>query len=59
MPKPWAHHILALESNMKVFTKVLELLIEMATLEPDTEHVHNFDIDYLIKKHSGRLFDCE
>jgi hypothetical protein len=44
---------------MEVFTKVLEPLIEMATLEFDVKHVHSFDIDFPVKKCSKRLFDCE
>jgi hypothetical protein len=53
------HHILALELDMEVFTKVLEPLLEVAMPKLDAEHVHNFDIDSLIKKCSKRLFDYE
>jgi hypothetical protein len=52
-------HILDLESNMEVFTKVLKPLIEVATTEADIEHVHSFDIDFPIKKRLRRLFDYE
>ncbi len=34
------HHILALESNMEIFMEVLELLVEVATLERDIKHIH-------------------
>ncbi len=44
---------------MKVFTKVLEPLVEVAMLKPNTEHVHYFEIDSLVKKCSRRLLDCE
>jgi hypothetical protein len=44
---------------MEVFTKVLESLIEVAMPKLDVEHVHNFDIDSLVKKCSRRLFGCE
>jgi hypothetical protein len=44
---------------MEVFTKVLEPLVEMITPELDITHVHNFNIDFPIKKHSKRLFDYE
>jgi hypothetical protein len=37
----------------------MEPLVEVATLEPNIEHVHNFDIDFHVKKHSRRLFDYE
>ncbi len=50
---------LVLELDMEVFTEVLEPLVEVATLEPNAEHVHNIDIDSLVKKHSRRLLDCE
>jgi hypothetical protein len=53
------HHILALELDMKVFTEVLEPFIQVTMLEPDVEHVHNFGIDYPVKKCSSRLLDCE
>jgi hypothetical protein len=53
------HHILALESNVEVFTKVLEPLVEVATLELDVEHVHSFNIDSLDKKCSKRFLDYE
>ncbi len=39
--------------------EVLEPFIERATPKPDTEHVHNFNIDFLVNKHSKRLLDCE
>jgi hypothetical protein len=39
--------------------EVLELIIEVATLELDAEHVHSFDIDCLVKERSKRVFDCE
>jgi hypothetical protein len=45
--------------DMEVFMEVLEPFIEMAMLEPNTEHVHNFDIDSHVKKHSKRLLDYE
>ncbi len=44
------HHILALESDMEVFTEVLEPLIKVATPNLDIEHVHNFDIDLPMKQ---------
>jgi hypothetical protein len=35
-------------------------LIKVAmTPEPNIEHVHNFNIDFLIKKCSRRLLECE
>ncbi len=57
--KSLGHHILALESDMEVFMEVLELLIEVAMFEFDTKHVHNFDIDSLVKKRFRRLLDYE
>ncbi len=53
------HHILALESNLEVFMEVLEPFIEVAMLKLDVEHVHNFDINFLVEKWSRRLFDYE
>ncbi len=53
------HHILALELDMEVFMKVLEPLVEVAAPKPNTEHVHNFNIDFLVKKRSKRFFDYE
>jgi hypothetical protein len=53
------YHILALELDTEVLTKVLEPLVEMAMLELDTKHVHNFDIVSLDKKCSKRLLDYE
>ncbi len=53
------HQIMALKSNMEVFMEVLEPLVEVATCELDAEHVHNFDINFHVKKHSMRLLDCE
>jgi hypothetical protein len=44
---------------MEVFIEVLELLVEVAMPELDAEHVHSFDIDYPVKKHSKRLLECE
>jgi hypothetical protein len=52
-------HILALESDMEVFTKVLEPFVEVATPKLDTKHVHNFDIDFIVKKRSKRFLDYE
>jgi len=52
-------HILALESDMEVFTEVLKPFIEVAMPEPNTKHVHNFNIDSLVKKRSKMLFDYE
>jgi len=52
-------HILALELDMEVFTKVLKPFVEAAMLELDTEHVHYFEIDSLVKKRLNRLFDYE
>jgi hypothetical protein len=40
-------HILALESDIEVFTEVLEPFVEMAMPEPDTKHVHNFNMTFL------------
>jgi hypothetical protein len=48
-----------LESDMEVFTKVLEPLVEVATPKLNVKHVHSFDIDFLVKKHSKRLLDYE
>jgi hypothetical protein len=53
------YHILALESNMEVFSEVLELFIEVVMFDPKFKHIHNFDIDSLIKKCSRRLFNYE
>jgi hypothetical protein len=53
------HHILVLELDMQVFTNMLEPIIEVAILELDIEHVHNFDIDFPIKKRSRKLLDNE
>ncbi len=50
------HHILALELDMEVFTKVLEPLIEVVMPKLDVKHIHNFEIDSPIKKRSKRLF---
>jgi hypothetical protein len=44
---------------MEVFMEVLEPLIEVAMPKPNANHVHNFDIDSLVKKHSKRLLDYE
>jgi hypothetical protein len=44
---------------MEVFTKVLEPLVEVSMPKPNTEHVHSFDIDSFVKKHSRRLLDYE
>ncbi len=53
------YHILALKSNMEVFLEVLELFIEVVTFNPKFKHIHNFDIDFPIKKCSRRLFNYE
>jgi hypothetical protein len=53
------HHIMALELDMDVFTKVLEPLVEVATPELDAKHVHSFYIVSLVKKHSRTLLDYE
>jgi hypothetical protein len=50
---------MALELDMEVFTKVLEPLIEVATLKLDTKHVHSFNIISLVNKHSRMLLDYE
>jgi hypothetical protein len=50
---------MVLESDMEVFIEVLEPFIEVAMFDPNAEHVHNFNIDYHVKKHSRRLFHCE
>ncbi len=39
--------------------EVLEHFIEVAKVEPTVKHVHNFDIDFLVKKCFERLFDYE
>ncbi len=39
--------------------EVLEPLIEITMLKLDVEHVHNFDINSLVKKLSWRLLDYE
>jgi hypothetical protein len=52
-------HILALESDMEVFTKGREPLVEVATPKLDIKHVHSFSIDFPIKKRSKRLLDYE
>jgi hypothetical protein len=39
--------------------EVLEPFIEVAMLKLDVEHVHNFDINFLVEKWSRRLFDYE
>jgi len=52
-------HIMGLELDMEVFTKVLEPFIEVAMPKPNTKHVHNFNIDSPFKKRSKRLLDCE
>jgi hypothetical protein len=44
---------------MEVFTKVWGPFVEVVTLEPNVEQVHNFNIDFLVKKHSMRLLDYE
>jgi hypothetical protein len=44
---------------MEVFTEVIEPFVEVVTLELDAEHVHNFDIDFLVKKCSRILLDGE
>jgi hypothetical protein len=41
------------------FHEVLEPLIKVAMPELDVEHVHSFDIDSFVKKHSRRLFNYE
>jgi hypothetical protein len=38
---------------------VLEPLVEVVTPEPNIKHVHNFNIDFHVKKCSMRLLDCE
>ncbi len=52
-------HILVLEPNMEVFTKVLEPLIVVDMLNPKSNYIHNFDNDYLVKKCSKKMFDCD
>jgi hypothetical protein len=52
-------HILALELDMEVFMEVIEPFVEVVTLELDAEHVHNFDIDFPVKKCSKILLDGE
>jgi hypothetical protein len=44
---------------MEVFIEVLELFVQAATLEPNTEHVQSFNIDFHVKKHSKRFLVCE
>jgi hypothetical protein len=52
-------HILALKSNMEVFMEVLKPFVEVATLNLNIEHVHSFDINFLVKKRLKTLFDFE
>jgi hypothetical protein len=44
---------------MEVFTYMLEPFIEVAMPELAAKHVHSFDINFLVKKCSTRLLDCE
>jgi hypothetical protein len=44
---------------MEVFMEVLEPLVEVAIPKFDTKHVHNFDIDFPIKKRLRRLLDYQ
>jgi hypothetical protein len=44
---------------MEILMEVLELLVEVAIPEPDTKHVHNFNIDFHVKKRLRRLLDYE
>jgi hypothetical protein len=44
---------------MEVFTEVLEPFVEVVTFEFDVEHVHNFDIDFPVKKYYWILLDGE
>jgi hypothetical protein len=53
------HHILVLELDIQVFMNMLEPIVEVAILELDIEHVHNFDIDFPIKECFRKLFDNE
>ncbi len=39
--------------------EVLEPFVEVAMPKPNVEHVHKFDIDFLVKKHSKKLFNYE
>jgi hypothetical protein len=39
--------------------EVLKSLVEVAMFEPNTKHVHSFDIDFPIKKCLRRLLDYE
>jgi hypothetical protein len=42
---------------MEVLIEVLELFVEVAMPKPNVKHVHNFDIDFPIKKCLRRLLD--
>jgi hypothetical protein len=44
---------------MEVFMEVLEPLVEVAMFKLDAKHVHNFDLNFFVKKRSRRLFDYE
>jgi hypothetical protein len=44
---------------MEVFTEVLKPLVEVAMPEPNTKHIHNFNINSLVKKCSKMLLDYE
>jgi len=44
---------------MEVFPKVLEPFVEVATFDPNSKHIHNFDIESFVMKCLRRLFDCE
>jgi hypothetical protein len=50
-------HILALELDMEVFLEVLEPLVEVATPDPKSKHIHSSNIDFLVKKCLKRLLD--
>ncbi len=40
------HHILALEPNMEVFSKVLTTFVVVDMFDPKFDHIHTFDIDF-------------
>jgi hypothetical protein len=44
---------------MEVFTNVLEPFVVVDMLDPKSNHIFNFDSDYLIKKCSKKMLDYE
>ncbi len=53
------HHVLALESNMDVFTKIFEPMVVVLVLEVTHPIVNIDDEDLLVETWFKRILDCE